>query len=42
MNIKLENIKPTYMSGEEISSSDIYLQRGVEFEQGQRYLIRAQ
>lgn len=42
MKIKLKCIKPVYMSEEEVSSSDIYLQKEVEFEQGQRYLIRAQ
>jgi methionine import ATP-binding protein metN 1 len=42
MKIKLQHLKPTYMSGDEIPSSDIYLQPEVTFEQGQRYLIRAQ
>lgn len=42
MKIKLQHLKPTYMSGDEIPSSDIYLQPEVIFEQGQRYLIRAQ
>ena len=42
MKIKLQHLKPTYMSGDEISSSDIYLQPEVIFEQGQYYLIRAQ
>ena len=42
MKIKLQHLKPTYMSGDEIPSSDIYLQPEVIFEQGQCYLIRAQ
>lgn len=42
MKIKLQHLKPTYMSGDEIPSSDIYLQPEVTFEQGQCYLIRAQ
>ena len=42
MKIKLQHLKPTYMSGDEIPSSDIYLQPEVIFEQGQGYLIRAQ
>lgn len=42
MKIKLQHLKPTYMSGDEIPSSDIYLQPEVTFEQGQYYLIRAQ
>ena len=42
MKIKLQHLKLTYMSGDEIPSSDIYLQPEVIFEQGQRYLIRAQ
>ena len=42
MKIKLQHLKPTYMSGDEIPASDIYLQPEVIFEQGQRYLIRAQ
>lgn len=42
MKIKLQHLKPTYMSGDEIPSFDIYLQPEVIFEQGQRYLIRAQ
>ena len=42
MKIKLQHLKPTYMLGDEIPSSDIYLQPEVIFEQGQYYLIRAQ
>ena len=38
MKIKLQHLKPTYMSGDEIPSSDIYLQPEVIFEQGQYYL----
>ena len=38
MKIKLQHLKPTYMSGDEIPSSDIYLQPEVIFE----HLIRAQ
>ncbi len=40
MTIELINIKPTYMSDEELNSSDIYLQ-SVIFKQGKKYLIKA-
>ena len=42
MSIKLNNIKPTYMSDDEVSSSDIYLQESILFEKNKKYLIRAQ
>lgn len=41
MLIELNNIKPTYMSDAEISASDIYLQKSVKFENGKKYLIKA-
>ncbi len=41
MFIELNNIKPVYMSDEEISLSDIYLQESVLFEKGKNYLIKA-
>ncbi|MDL2241437.1 ATP-binding cassette domain-containing protein [Bacteroidales bacterium OttesenSCG-928-L03] len=41
MNICLSQIKPTYMSEEEIHSSDIYLRPNRTFEAGKKYLIRA-
>lgn len=41
MTIRLNNIKPSYMSDSEISDSDIYLQESVLFEKGRKYLIRA-
>lgn len=41
MKIELNNVKPTYMSGTEISASDIYLQKSVLFEKGKKYLIKA-
>ena len=41
MIIKLNNIKPSYMSDSEISESDIYLQESVLFEKGGKYLIKA-
>jgi putative ABC transport system ATP-binding protein len=41
MQIKLNNIKPTYMSDTEISASDIYLQENVLFAKGKKYLIKA-
>ncbi len=41
MTIRLNNIKPSYMSDSEISESDIYLQESVLFEKGRKYLIRA-
>jgi len=41
MTIRLNNIKPSYMSESEISESDIYLQESVLFEKGRKYLIRA-
>ena len=41
MSIELKNIKPTYMSDVEISTSDLYLQKSVMFENGKSYLIIA-
>ena len=41
MLIELNSIKPTYMSGAEISASDIYLQESLLFEKGKKYLIKA-
>ena len=41
MNIELKNVKPAYMSEDEISFSDIYLQDTVTFEKGKKYLIKA-
>lgn len=41
MLIELNNIMPTYMSGAEISASDIYLKESVIFENGKKYLIKA-
>jgi putative ABC transport system ATP-binding protein len=41
MIIELNNIKPNYMSEDEVSSSDVYLQAKVIFESEKSYLIRA-
>lgn len=41
MQIRLSNLKPTYMSVAELSASDIYLQKEVVFEKGKKYLIKA-
>jgi len=41
MNIELQKLKPVYMSETEISTSDIYLQEKVVFEQGKYYLVKA-
>jgi putative ABC transport system ATP-binding protein len=41
MQIRLSNLKPTYMSEAELSGSDIYLQKEVVFQKGQRYLLKA-
>lgn len=41
MKIELINVKPTYMSEVEISTSDIFLQEKVIFEKGKKYLIKA-
>ena len=41
MIIELNNIKPTYMSEDEVSSSDVYLKENVVFESDKNYLIRA-
>lgn len=41
MRITLKNIKPTYMSQNEITPSDIYLQEDVIFDKGKKYLIKA-
>lgn len=42
MKISLKNLKPSYMSDDEILSSDIYLQPEVLFEPQKLYLIKAQ
>jgi putative ABC transport system ATP-binding protein len=41
MKIVLHQIKPIYMSEDEVSPSDIYLQDNVLFEKGKKYLIKA-
>ena len=41
MQIRLSNLKPTYMSEAELAASDIYLQKEVVFEKGKKYLIKA-
>ena len=41
MIINLHDIKPTYMSESEISSSDIYLQNEIVFEKEKKYLLKA-
>lgn len=41
MHIELKNIKPEYMSEEEVASSDIYLKEQLVFHQGKKYLIAA-
>lgn len=41
MRITLKNIKPTYMSRNEVTPSDIYLQEDVIFDKGRTYLIKA-
>ena len=41
MKIILNQIKPTYMSEEEVSPSDIYLSDNVVFEKGKKYLVKA-
>ncbi|MDC0579995.1 ATP-binding cassette domain-containing protein [Bacteroidia bacterium] len=41
MAIILHHLKPSYMSATEVAGSDIYLQNDVIFEQGKKYLIRA-
>ena len=41
MTIELINVKPAYMSEDEISSSDIYLQDTLRFEKNKKYLIKA-
>lgn len=41
MHIELRDLKPKYMSEQEVSGSDIYLQPSVLFEQGQKYIVCA-
>jgi putative ABC transport system ATP-binding protein len=41
MKIILNQIKPTYMSEDEVSPSDIYLSDHVVFEKGKKYLVKA-
>jgi len=42
MNIVLHHLKPSYMSTQEVTPSDIYIQEKVTFNEGKHYLIRAQ
>lgn len=41
MRITLSHLRPIYMSEQEISCSDIYMQDSLVFSQGSKYLIRA-
>ncbi|MDR2476048.1 MAG: ATP-binding cassette domain-containing protein [Bacteroidales bacterium] len=41
MTIELRNVKPAYMSEEEVASSDIYLHACFSFEKGKKYLLKA-
>jgi putative ABC transport system ATP-binding protein len=41
MNIRLKHIKPNYMETVDVSNSAVYLQEEVLFEQGKKYLIKA-
>ena len=41
MNVRVQNIKPKYMSELEVSGSDIYLQNEIIFQKGKKYLLKA-
>jgi putative ABC transport system ATP-binding protein len=41
MNVRVQNIKPKYMSELEVSGSDIYLQNQIFFEKRKKYLLKA-
>ncbi len=41
MHVRVQNIKPKYMSESEISGSDIYLQNQIIFEKRKKYLLKA-
>jgi putative ABC transport system ATP-binding protein len=41
MNVRVQNIKPKYMSELEVSGSDIYLQNQIVFEKRKKYLLKA-
>lgn len=41
MTVELNNVKPTYMSSDELLASDIYLKESVLFEETKKYLIKA-
>jgi len=41
MNIELLKIAPSYMTENEITGSEIYLQNKVVFQRGMKYLIKA-
>jgi putative ABC transport system ATP-binding protein len=41
MNIRLRHIKPNYMETAAVANSAVYLQEEVLFEQGKKYLIKA-
>ncbi len=42
MHFSLQNTKPSYMERSELEGSEVYLQENVVFEQGKKYLIKAQ
>ena len=41
MHVRVQNIKPKYMSELEVSGSDIYLQNEIIFQKGKKYLLKA-
>lgn len=41
MHVRVQNIKPKYMSELEVSGSDIYLQNQIIFEKRKKYLLKA-
>jgi len=41
MHVRVQNIKPKYMSELEVSGSDIYLQNQIVFEKRKKYLLKA-
>ena len=41
MHVRVQNIKPKYMSELEVSGSDIYLQNEIIFQKGRKYLLKA-
>ncbi|MCB9261002.1 MAG: ATP-binding cassette domain-containing protein [Flavobacteriales bacterium] len=41
MKVEFDSVKPTYLSAADIEFSEVYLQPGLQFQEGKKYLIKA-